>query len=157
MTNTISPIDKSVFLSGSTDSTVKVFDIKAGKCIQTFKGMESDVNSVKFFPNGWSFAAGGEDGSIKLFDIRASGILGNYTDSSYRESVNTISFSLSGRLIFGSYDLINESRITIWDTVKEQKLFELTEHKDRTTCIAVSPNGFALASCSWDQLVKVYG
>lgn len=30
----------------------QVWDIREGKCVQTFHGHESDINSVMFFPDG---------------------------------------------------------------------------------------------------------
>lgn len=30
----------------------QVWDIREGKCVQTFQGHESDINSVMFFPDG---------------------------------------------------------------------------------------------------------
>lgn len=45
-------VDKNVFVSGSCDSLAKVWDIREGKCVQTFQGHESDINSVMFFPDG---------------------------------------------------------------------------------------------------------
>lgn len=45
-------VDRNVFVSGSCDSLAKVWDIREGKCVQTFQGHESDINSVMFFPDG---------------------------------------------------------------------------------------------------------
>jgi len=42
----ISP-DQRLFVSGACDSTAKVWDIRSGRCVQTFTGHESDVNAVQ--------------------------------------------------------------------------------------------------------------
>lgn len=42
----ISP-DQRLFVSGACDSTAKVWDIRSGRCVQTFTGHESDINAVQ--------------------------------------------------------------------------------------------------------------
>jgi guanine nucleotide-binding protein G(I)/G(S)/G(T) subunit beta-1 len=39
--------DKNIFVSGACDATAKVWDIRTGRCVQTFTGHESDINAVK--------------------------------------------------------------------------------------------------------------
>jgi len=39
--------DKQIFVSGACDATAKVWDIRTGKCVQTFVGHESDINAVQ--------------------------------------------------------------------------------------------------------------
>lgn len=46
MSLSLSP-DKNVFVSGACDATAKVWDIRSGRCVQTFTGHESDINAVQ--------------------------------------------------------------------------------------------------------------
>lgn len=39
--------EKNIFVSGACDATSKVWDIRTGKCVQTFVGHESDINAVQ--------------------------------------------------------------------------------------------------------------
>jgi WD40 repeat protein len=39
----------------------------------------TDVNVVKWFPDGISFVAGCDDGTVRLFDIRTGSILNEYS------------------------------------------------------------------------------
>jgi len=43
----VSP-DKKFFVSGACDATAKLWDIRTGKCQQTFSGHESDINAVQY-------------------------------------------------------------------------------------------------------------
>ena len=54
MSISLSP-DKNTFVSASCDAHAKLWDLRDGKCRQTFKGHDSDINSVCFFPTGDSF------------------------------------------------------------------------------------------------------
>ena len=71
--------EKQIFVSGACDATAKVWDIRTGKCVQTFLGHESDINAVQFFPNGEAFGSGSDDASCRLFDLRADRELNQYT------------------------------------------------------------------------------
>jgi guanine nucleotide-binding protein G(I)/G(S)/G(T) subunit beta-1 len=47
--------NKQLFLSAACDATAKLWDLRDGKCRQTFKGHEGDINAVAFFPSGDAF------------------------------------------------------------------------------------------------------
>ena len=63
--------DRYTFVSGGCDAAAKLWDVRTGRCIQTFSGHESDINAVAFFPNYNSFGTGSDDATCRLFDIRA--------------------------------------------------------------------------------------
>lgn len=60
----------SVFVSGSCDSTAKVFEPRVPRCVATFAGHESDVNSVQMYPDSTAFCTGSDDSSCRFFDMR---------------------------------------------------------------------------------------
>jgi len=152
MSVSVSP-DQNTFVSGACDSHAKIWDIRSGKCVQTFQGHESDINSVQFFPNGFSFGTGSDDYSCKLFDIRADRELITYHQENIREGVTSISFSNSGRFLFAAYD---DKKVIVWDTLKGKQLQSLNDHETRVSCLSVSPDGYALATGSWDHNLKIY-
>jgi len=152
MSVSVSP-DQNTFVSGACDAHAKIWDVRSGKCVQTFVGHESDINSVQYFPNGLSFATGSDDASCRLYDIRADRELMMYTADNIREGVTSISFSHSGRMLFAAYD---DKKVIAWDTLKGKQLQHLTDHENRVSCLAVSPDGTALVTGSWDHSLRVY-
>ena len=81
--------------------------------------MENDcgVSAVKFMSeNVNTIAVGYENASIEIWDLRALGKVGNLMENDERfESVQSLAFSKSGRLLFSSYNM----SIKIWDLLNE--------------------------------------
>jgi len=143
-----------VFISGSCDSTAKLWDHREKKgCIKTFTGHESDINSVSFFPDGNAFATGSDDSSCRLFDIRAYLQLNKYSNDKILCGITSVGFSHSGKMLFAGYDDYN---CYVWDTQLGTMVFQLVGHENRVSCLGVSPDGKALCTGSWDTLLKIW-
>jgi guanine nucleotide-binding protein G(I)/G(S)/G(T) subunit beta-1 len=145
--------DKSGFVSGGCDALAKRWDIRSGTCTQTFAGHESDINAIDFLKNGMCFATGSDDASCRLFDIRAHRELLSYTNESILCGITSVAFSQSGRFLFAGYDDFN---CYVWDTLKGKQVVVLAGHDNRVSCLAVSSDGMALATGSWDSLLKIW-
>ena len=61
--------DRNIFLTGSSDLTVKLWDIRLkNQQVYNFTGPSSSVTSIKFVPNTiQTFAVGSDDSFIRLF------------------------------------------------------------------------------------------
>jgi len=145
----ISP-DKETFVSSGCDNDCILWDKNSGRAAQIFSGHQQDVNCVQFFPNGKAFGSGSDDYTCKLFDIRANRELMQY--KSIERAVTSLAFSLSGRYMFASYD---DPLCRVWDSLKGEIAGELKGHGQRISCVGMSKDGYALATGSWDNLIKV--
>lgn len=106
------------FISGSCDTTARLWDTRAaGRAVQTFHGHKGDVNTVKFLPDGYRFGTGSEDGTCRLYDIRTGHQLQVYQPQGGDENlpVTSIAFSASGRLLFTGY--ASNNTCYVWDTL----------------------------------------
>jgi len=149
----INPQEKNTFVSGACDTNAKLWDIRSHKCVQTFQGHTSDINSVNFFPNGMAFATGSDDNSCRLFDIRADRELMKYSQDNIACGITSVAFSISGRYLFAGYD---DFHCNVWDTLKGERVFTLQGHDNRVSCLGVSSDGMALCTGSWDGLLRVW-
>lgn len=148
-----SPRDRSMFASGSVDASVKVWDFRTGKSTHTFdKYHNSDINSVAFFPEGYSVGTGSDDSSCRLFDVRCYGEVAHYSNNEITVGITSVSFSRSGRLFFAGYD---DYKVRVWDTATNENRV-LEGHDDRVSCLGVTPDGNAMCTGSWDTLLKVW-
>lgn len=59
--------DMNMFISGACDSLAKLWDIRDGKCKQTFQGHTSDVNAIAVSTGSGDITGGGDCIYIQLY------------------------------------------------------------------------------------------
>jgi len=155
MSVSLMPGNPNIFASGSCDALGKIWDVRqpGKKAALTFKGHESDVNSVSFLSDGTAFATGSDDSSCALWDLRAAAQVNRYASPKVLCGVTSVTFSGSGRLLFASYD---EQIVYVWDTLYAHNFTRLEGHEERVSCVTVSPDGQALCTASWDTTMKIW-
>lgn len=163
MSVSISTKDSSLFVSGSCDSTAKLWDTRTpARALHTFQGQGGDVNTVQFLPDGRYFGTGSDDGVCRLFDTRTGHELQHYHDqhSTSRDpsNVTSIAFSYSGRLLFAGY---TNGNCYVWDTLLAEVITNLgggmgEGHSSRVSCLGMASDGSALCTGSWDTSLKVW-
>ena len=145
--------DGNTYVTGSVDRTCKLWDVREETAHQTFFGHEADVNSVCFHPSGQAFVTASEDKTARLWDLRSDQQLATFKPPSATPGYTSCGLSFSGRFIFCGSD---DNTIHIWDTLKNQHNGVLSGHENRVTSLSVAGNGMAVASCSWDQNVRIW-
>eukprot|EP01096_Ripella_sp_DP13-Kostka_P003074 TRINITY_DN1439_c0_g1_i1.p1 TRINITY_DN1439_c0_g1~~TRINITY_DN1439_c0_g1_i1.p1 ORF type:complete len:377 (+),score=157.26 TRINITY_DN1439_c0_g1_i1:102-1133(+) len=148
----VSP-DGNTFVSSSADQTAKVFDIRAGNMTQiSLTGHTGDIEATAFFPGGTAIATGSEDRTAKLYDIRAGQEMITYQVNA---PVFSLDFSKTGRYLFiAKEDSTNAA--AVWDAMRGEEISTLKGHKDFIGGIGVSGDGLAVATSSWDNMLKVW-
>lgn len=145
--------ETSIFLSGSVDASIKLWDIRKKGCCGEFLGHDSDVNGVCWSPAESVFASGSDDATLKMFDIRSYKQLNEYSDDNIMAGVTSVSFSASGSILFAGYD--EEPFALGWDAAYAQRTCKLF-HKERVSTVQVSPNGHAICTSSWDKTLRLW-
>ena len=62
-----------MLVSGSTDTTIKIWDQRSKAYVLNMKGHSSQINSVEVAPDSTVVVSGDADGSVRLWDIRSEG------------------------------------------------------------------------------------
>jgi WD40 repeat protein len=67
--------DGRTLASGSSDKTVKLWDVTSGRLRHSLDGHQDEVRSVAFAPDGCTLVSGSADNTIKLWDIATRELL----------------------------------------------------------------------------------
>ena len=149
--NTLETVLATGSTDGSTDNTVKLWDVASGREIMSLSGHQYSVNSVSFSPDGKTLASAGWDSTVKLWDVASGTQLKSL--SGHQASVSSVSFSPDGKtLASATWD----NMVKLWDVASGTEIKSLSGHQDRVWSVSFSPDGRTLASASWDNTVKLW-
>ncbi len=148
----ISP-DGRVALSGSSDKTLRLWDLKTGECLSTLAGHTKMVESVAFSPQGRFALSGSAD--VRLWDLKTGECLRTLVRivDGFEDDVLSVVFSPEGRFaLSGSYNNI----IRLWDLMTGKCLRTLTGHTEMVRSVAISPDGRFALSGSEDETIRLW-
>lgn len=147
--------DGNTFVSGSVDVTAKLFDVRTKGAVMTYVGHDSDINSVDYRQDLQAFGTASDDSSCRIFDLRAARQQEILYSPRIITGITSVAFSGSGRFLFAGYD---DTTLRAWDILNGGSPAQemSTAHDSRVSCIGVSSDGKALATGSWDTLLKVW-
>jgi WD40 repeat protein len=146
----VSP-DGRYILSGSSDSTLKLWDVATGKEIRTFKGHKGRVWSAAFSPGGTTLVSGSEDKTLKLWDIGTGREIRTFRG--HQREVLSVAFGQGGTtLVSGSAD----TTLKLWDVATGREIRTFMGHRANVWSAAFGPGGTTMVSGSADSTLKLW-
>ena len=79
------------------DGTLKLWEVRSGKCLRTLEGHGGAVLACGFSPDGRLLVSGSDDGTLKLWEVRSGKCL--RTLEGHSDAVWACGFSPDGRLL----------------------------------------------------------
>ncbi|KAI8915520.1 WD40-repeat-containing domain protein [Powellomyces hirtus] len=119
-------------VSGSYDSTVRVWDVESGTALHVYRGHKDKVYSIAYSHELERAASGSMDLSVKMWCTRSSEQL--YHLEGHTSMVGIIALSTQ-YLVTGSAD----ATLRIWSPTTGQRLATLTGHTAAVTCFHHDP------------------
>lgn len=151
----ISP-DNQTLVSGSFDTTIKVWDFNSGELLHTLKEhlkAEELVSAVAIADDGKILVSGSNSygGTIKVWNLQTGELL--YSLPKNIEGVTSVAISPDGKtLASGSED----TTVKLWDLTSGTLQATLFGHTGTVRSVAFSPDGTLLASGSEDSTIKLW-
>ncbi|MBV9390027.1 MAG: WD40 repeat domain-containing protein [Chroococcidiopsidaceae cyanobacterium CP_BM_ER_R8_30] len=140
-----------ILASGSSDSKIRLWQLRTGELRQTLVGHSGEVKSVAISPDGTILASGSTDNTIKIWRLSTGKQLQTLTRHS--GEVRSVAISSDGTiLISGSAD----NTIKIWRLSTGELLQTLTGHSKTVNSLAFSPDGQFFVSGSSDKTIKIW-
>lgn len=161
--NGIVSYDENTFVASSSDKTVKLFDMRTSGTgvVRSFCGHLRACTGLKKHPSNGAFATSSEDGTVRMWDIKSGGQVACYgttwvePDDEKTENdtlaATALEFTQSGGLMMVGY---GDGSMKMYDVAKGEECAPLPKefsHGARVTGIELSPDGFAMASCSREE------
>lgn len=138
-------------ISGSSDNTIKMWDVNSTRLIKTIPGHTGEVYSAVFSPNGQIIASGGKDKTIRLWNAISGRPV--RTLKGHTGEVMSIDFSPGGKILASaSFD----RTVKLWDAATGKILRTLSGHTGEVQSVKFSPDGKLLASGSYDTQIKLW-
>lgn len=145
----ISP-DGRTIVSGSSDRTLKLWDVVSGRELRTLSGHTSVIAAVAFSPDGKAIVSASKDNTLKLWDFASGREL--RTLKGHTHNVETVAFSGDGRtLVSGSPD----DTIRLWDVATGRALRTI-KTQSWVYAVALAPDGRTVLAGHSDRTLKLW-
>ncbi len=139
--------------SGSTDNTIRIWDLETGKCRAMLEGHTGDVESVVITPDGKQVISGSRDDTIRIWDAAEGNVVADWQAS--KHFVLSVAIISGGRRVLSS-GAARDPVLKIWDVATRQCLATLKGHGEPVYSVAVSQDEKRAVSGSVDETVRIW-
>ena len=146
--------DSSILISGggSNDANMRFWSVETGKRLTQIRGQSTAILAMVIDPQSQFLVSGGEDSIINIWDWQSGKYQATLFD--HNSSVTSLEIAPDGRtLVSGAAD-----GIKVWNlkSFPYNPLYTLSNFEAGANTIAISPNGFLLASGDSEGRVKFW-
>ncbi|KAF9926593.1 Pre-mRNA-processing factor 19 [Linnemannia zychae] len=143
--------DGLLFGTGTTDSAVKIWDVRTKDSVASFDGHTGAVKAVTFSENGYLMAAAGENNEVSIWNLRTLEVVQKLKVAD-QGIINALAWDQSG-----TYLGVGGTDIRIFKVKTWQELASLTDNTAEITCLKFGPLGDYLVSGGLDRSLRVFG
>src|SRR6266704_1953602 len=137
--------------SGSTDTTVQLWDAITGRTQLIYRGHTGSVIAVSWSPDGKRLVSASADATVQLWDAITGRTQLIYKGHS--EVVFGVAWSPDGRRIASAS---RDKTVQVWDATTGATVLTYRRHTEVVFDLAWSPDGTRIASASADTTARVW-
>ncbi|KAI2801865.1 hypothetical protein RDWZM_000676 [Blomia tropicalis] len=142
--------DGLIFGTGTSESLIKIWDLKERSNVANFPGHSGPISAISFSENGYYLATSADDSVIKLWDLRK---LKNFKTIPLEEGyqVKDLCFDHTG-----NYLAVAGSDVRVYISKQWENIKSFTDHIGLATGVRFGHNANFICSVSMDRSLKVY-
>lgn len=142
--------DGLIFGTGTSDSIIKIWDLKEHSNVANFPGHVGAISSMSFSENGYYLATSGQDSLVKLWDLRK---LKNFKTITLEEGyqIKDLCFDQTG-----NYLAIAGTDVRIYISKQWESIKNFEDHTALVTNVRFGHNASFICSTSLDRSLKIY-
>ncbi len=137
--------------SGSSDRTVKVWNMQGHSVVRTYRGHKDFVTALAYAPDGKILASGSLDGSIRVWSGSSSRL--QRTLTGHKGRVTSLAFSPAGDLLASVGE---DGAVRLWDFRRGRIARLMTGHTGVVGAIAYAPDGRRVVSAGEDGTLRMW-
>jgi WD40 repeat protein len=138
-------------ISGSTDRTLRVWDLQRGEVLRNLTGHSDNIYAVAVTPDGRYAVSGSKDQTLRVWDLQEGELL--HTLEGHSGPIQSVALTSDGsRAVSASWD----RTLKVWDLEGGRLIRSLEGHDGRVVAVAVSHDGQLAISGATDQMLKVW-
>ena len=152
-----SPATSSILLTGSGDSTARLWDCETGTPLKTLKGHTSWVLVVSWSPDASVIATGSMDNTLRVWDPQNGEALGQPLKG-HTKWITAIAWEPYHLQALKRPRIASSSKdatVRIWDIVSKRIEIVLSGHKSNVSCVRWGGTGNIYTS-SHDKTIKIW-
>ena len=152
--------NRKILASGSTDKTIKIWDLSTGKLIRTLKGHTQSVTSVAIAPSlkgsDSTVISGSADRSVKIWNLFTGQLI--HSLEGHATSITSLAINPANRsannktFASGSTD----KTIKIWNLSTGELISTLSDGDEAVSSLTYSWDGKNIVSGSEDKTIKIW-
>lgn len=142
---------KTIFASGSDDTTIKLWHLEKKRKIRTFKGHSDWIYAVTISQDGQTLVSGSKDNTIKVWNLHTGEKIRTLTG--HKSYVHSVAVSPDNQiLVSGGYD----SLIKVWNLNTGEEIRTIRGHLGEVLFVAIHPDGQSFLSGGTDDTIKIW-
>ncbi|KAG0329672.1 Pre-mRNA-processing factor 19 [Dissophora globulifera] len=143
--------DGLLFGTGTTESAVKIWDVRTKEAVASFEGHVGSVKTMAFSENGYLMAAAGENNEVSIWNLRTLEIVQKLSVAD-QGVINALAWDQSG-----TYLGVGGTDTRIFKVKTWQELANLTDNTAEVTSLKFGPLGDYLVAGSLDRSLRIFG
>ncbi len=141
-------------VSGSSDKTIRFWNLESGEVVTTLSGHSAMVRSVQLTPDGRFAVSGSDDKTVKVWDLVAGMCVG--TLEGHQSDIYSVAISPDGVWIASTGFQDETVRLWDWKSGACVQVIESTKAIRHRSPVAFSPDGARLVVGTANGQIYVY-